>query len=176
MHACMFMCCVPYVSVQYDGGMRRSGWGTPLSPVHPQCRLSSHLCNPPFPCNPHPTPQVFEQGLSRVRACLSNVDSSCCLICLNHIAPTEAVWHCGRGCHTVLHLVCIQVGGRGRGRGQQGGGLGWGMSRACAVLGPTSHTIPTGRRRRVAAMLPPWRRRSGRVVRWTRPRPRRRRG
>ncbi len=56
---------------------------------------------------------MFEAGLSRVRDHLTNVDSSCCLICLNHIRPTEAVWHCGGGCYTVLHLVCIQVG-RGR--------------------------------------------------------------
>ncbi|GLC51639.1 hypothetical protein PLESTB_000524100 [Pleodorina starrii] len=52
--------------------------------------------------------QVFQQGLSRIRDHLTNVDSSCCLICLNHIRPTEAVWHCERGCYTVLHLVCIQ--------------------------------------------------------------------
>ncbi|EFJ44757.1 hypothetical protein VOLCADRAFT_82592 [Volvox carteri f. nagariensis] len=52
--------------------------------------------------------QIFEQGLSRIRDHLTNVDSSCCLICLNHIEPTEAVWHCEQGCYTVLHLVCIQ--------------------------------------------------------------------
>ncbi|GLI68797.1 hypothetical protein VaNZ11_013294, partial [Volvox africanus] len=52
--------------------------------------------------------QVFQQGLTRIRDYLTNVDSSCCLICLNHIRPAEAVWHCERGCYTVLHLVCIQ--------------------------------------------------------------------
>ncbi|KXZ56411.1 hypothetical protein GPECTOR_1g366 [Gonium pectorale] len=52
--------------------------------------------------------QVFQQGLSRIRDHLANMDGSCCLICLNHIRPTEAIWHCGRGCYTVLHLVCIQ--------------------------------------------------------------------
>ncbi|GFR41388.1 hypothetical protein Agub_g2071 [Astrephomene gubernaculifera] len=48
--------------------------------------------------------QVFQSGLSRIRDHLTNVDSSCCLICLNHIRPDEAVWSCERGCYTVLHL------------------------------------------------------------------------
>ncbi len=35
--------------------------------------------------------------------------SPVCLICLEAMGRSQAVWACGDSCHCAFHLVCIQV-------------------------------------------------------------------
>lgn len=72
--------------------------------------------------SPHPvaltcfacSDQTFSQGLERVQlhlqdTCQEDGGGGACLICLCHISPSEAVWHCEDSCYTMMHLTCIQV-------------------------------------------------------------------
>ena len=54
---------------------------------------------------------AFGEGLSRVEEHVNSTASgtAVCLICLETMGNSAAVWHCWQSCHCVFHLVCIQV-------------------------------------------------------------------
>lgn len=56
----------------------------------------------------------LEEGLRRVQEHIVGAQSeaAACLICLEGISHTDAVWHCSEGCHEVVHLMCIQAWAR----------------------------------------------------------------
>ena len=54
----------------------------------------------------------FEEGLRRVREHLLSGQrgAAVCLICLEAVRRSDAVWACQRSCSSTFHLICIQVG------------------------------------------------------------------
>ena len=57
---------------------------------------------------------AYEDSLRRVREHLLSCQSGAtvCLICLEAVRRTDAVWSCRRSCASDFHLLCIQAGHR----------------------------------------------------------------
>ena len=72
---------------------------------------------------------AFSAGMEKVREQLhaAAVGGISCLICLERVRASDPIWSCRRGCHGILHLLCIQAwarqtkGGGGGGGGSRGG-------------------------------------------------------
>lgn len=54
----------------------------------------------------------FGEGLQRVKEHLLSGQrgAAVCLICLESVRRSDAVWACQRSCSSTFHLLCIQVG------------------------------------------------------------------
>lgn len=54
---------------------------------------------------------AFDEGLQRVKEHLLSGQrgAAVCLICLEAVRRTDAVWACQRSCSCTFHLLCIQV-------------------------------------------------------------------
>ena len=57
---------------------------------------------------------AYEDSLRRVREHLLSCQSGAavCLICLEAVRRTDAVWSCQRSCACDFHLLCIQASHR----------------------------------------------------------------
>ena len=55
---------------------------------------------------------AFYEGLQGVKEHLlsGQQGAAVCLICLEAVRRTDAVWACQRSCSCTFHLLCIQVG------------------------------------------------------------------
>jgi hypothetical protein len=51
------------------------------------------------------------EAIQRVSEHIASTESSAavCLICLETMDSSAAVWQCHKSCHCVFHLLCIQV-------------------------------------------------------------------